>query len=79
VNVGLCSTQMKGLHQPNTSIFRSHQNCCGPLAELYWLTDCWTSESCWYTTYPPHVNYAATLLHKTISMKITIFHRGIFW
>ena len=23
--------------------------------------------------YPPHLNYTATLLHKTISMKITIF------
>jgi len=29
--------------------------------------------------YPPHLNYATTLLHKTITMKITIFHRGIFW
>jgi len=30
------------------------------------------------TMYPPHLNYATTLPHKTITMKITIFHRGIF-
>jgi len=32
----------------------------------------------WYTMYPPHFNYAITLPRKTITMKITIFHRGIF-
>ena len=28
--------------------------------------------------YPPHLNYATTLPRKTITMKITFFHRGIF-
>ena len=33
----------------------------------------------WYTMYPLHLNYTITLPHKTITMKITIFHRGIFF
>ena len=28
--------------------------------------------------YPLHLNYTTTLLRKTITMKITIFHRGFF-
>jgi len=32
-----------------------------------------------YTMYPPHRNYATTLPHKTITMKISIFHRVIFF
>jgi len=31
-----------------------------------------------YTMYPLHLNYATTLPRKTITMKITIFHRGFF-
>jgi len=29
--------------------------------------------------YPLHLNYTTTLPCKTITMKITIFHRGFFW
>jgi len=38
---------------------------------LLWIQLC--------TLYPPHVNYATTLPRKTITMKISIFHRGIFF
>jgi len=31
-----------------------------------------------YKMYPLHHNYTTTLLRKTITMKITIFHRGFF-
>jgi len=32
-----------------------------------------------YTVYPPQLNYATTQPRKTITIKITIFHRGFFW
>jgi len=32
-----------------------------------------------YTIYSLHLNYTITLPHKTITMKITIIHRGIFF
>ena len=38
-----------------------------------------TSVNLSYTMYPLHLNYTTTLLCKIITMKITIFHRGIFW